>query len=151
MYRNRITALLGVLLIHVMAGCVLGPQPEPPDVTESPSAELDDAFGGRFYDDGSDEAVADGAYDGDDCPCEPGLAGGEWNCDNDRDGHEPPDDSGGGEIENTHRQAELSDPRSTFFGDDEEPDPTESTHFIDTASDDDEIEDDDDGIGVVDP
>jgi hypothetical protein len=152
---TRITALLGVLVVHIMSGCVLGPQPEPPDVTESPAADVHDAQNGRFYDEGSDEAVEAGDYDDDGCPCDPGLAGGEWNCDDDRGGHEPPYESDDGFSGTpSERQALLPDPRTRFFGDDDDPEPIDTTHFgeDDPGDDDDDADndDDDDGSGVID-
>jgi len=149
---KNIIAALGVLALFSASGCVLGPQPEPPDVTDSPTARGDedsDTWFSGDYDDG----LSDGAYAEDPGPCDPGLAGGEWNCGADRDGHEPPcgQDEDPGEVV-TGRVLMLS-VADRILGNGEDPDPDTYFDELDPGDDDDGNDDDDDDgddIGVVD-
>jgi hypothetical protein len=77
-------------LLLMAGGCMLGPQPEPPDVTGED--------GGTGYNEGDtyppdDFDPSNDGYIGEEPrACDEDLAGGAWDCGCDRDGHEPPGD-----------------------------------------------------------
>jgi hypothetical protein len=75
---------------------MLGPQPEPPDVTDNSDngdAGTEEPFadGDGDVDTDVDTDVDDGYAGEDPNECDPDVAGAEWDCGCDeRDGHEPP-------------------------------------------------------------
>lgn len=81
--------VLGLLLLS--AGCMLGPQPEPPDLTENTDENEGDAGSLTDGDGDVDTDIEDGYAGEDPAACDPDLAGSEWDCGcGDREGHEPP-------------------------------------------------------------
>jgi hypothetical protein len=152
----RIKILAWVLGV-ALSGCMLGPQPEPPDVTgdecDGPPAGRCDGDTG-FDDGGSDEMGG--------CGCDPSLLDENGRCDHDGDGIEDPDDtySGaageGGDWEQAVPSIEQVDapfdPFDTLDSDGDSAEPTAdpddyysgSDGRFDAGEDDEDDEDDDD-------
>lgn len=121
---------------------MLGPQPEPPDITGDNNQDEADGGAGDFTDGDGDvdtdvDTDIDDGYAGEDPDaCDPDLAGGEWDCScGERDGHEPPGQVF--ELEPGDYQLRAPD-RPSPTDDDDDDDTDETAYDSETDSDDDD-------------